>query len=390
MKTLANDLKSRRDKHGSQLAIQFKNCTIQKPILKSKLLVSEDGELKVQSFKVNEQTLDSSIFTMNGWKLIPEVKVGEKLASIDGLPNTLISTYSSGIKDIYKICLSDERTIKLSGDHQYLVSSWNWKSHKRLSVLELIEYLNKPSYQNRLWIQLFSGIHGSNRQPGIDPWILGYLLGNGSMQRSVTFATDDAFCLFKMSSRLGDKFKITHSDKYRYRIVNAKASRTNDLLGELRNMGLGSVNAYTKFIPINYFNSSKDNRLLLLQGLMDSDGWCEKSGSLRYSSSSPQLAKDVMKLVWSLGGIGSIKKKGSPKYTYKGESKIGAPSYTCRIRFSDPENYVTTYKKQKRARNSCTPRLTISSVSYLGREEVYQLETSHPTNSYVTNDYLIT
>lgn len=390
MKTLIKSKESKKVLYGLQKSIDFNNSRILNPVLKSRTIVSENGQLSIQQTKVNELTLDSNILTNDGWKSIQKVEIGENIASIDGSPNTLIGIGSSGVQEIFRVKFSDGREINVSANHQWFVNNRKWKSPKLLSVLELIEYLTKPSYQNRIWIELFSGIQDLSTHLSIDPWILGYLLGNGSMCNSIRFTTNDAFCIFKLRSRLSDKYKITYAGDYSYRIVNVIASRTNDLLQELRNMGLGTVNSYSKFIPVNYFNSSKDNRILLLQGLMDSDGWCEKSGSLRYSSSSPQLAIDVMKLVWSLGGIGSIKKKDSPKFTYKGESKIGAPSYTCKIRFSDPENYVTTYKKKKRARNSSTPRLNISSVSYLGREEVHHLEVSHPTNSYVTNDYLIT
>jgi hypothetical protein len=45
----------------------------------------------------------------------------------------------------------------------------------------------------------------------------------------------------------------------------------------------------TKFIPNNYLFSNIEDRLNLLQGLLDTDGYCSKNGTIQYYSVSKDL-----------------------------------------------------------------------------------------------------
>ena len=49
-----------------------------------------------------------------------------------------------------------------------------------------------------------------------------------------------------------------------------------------------------KFIPADYLTASRAARLRLLAGLLDTDGWVEKWGSIRFATCSQRLAHDVV------------------------------------------------------------------------------------------------
>jgi replicative DNA helicase len=59
---------------------------------------------------------------------------------------------------------------------------------------------------------------------------------------------------------------------------------------------------------------------------MDTDGWVEKWGSIRFCTASKQLSEDVASLARSLGAFCSIANKKT-SYTYKGEKKQGRLAY---------------------------------------------------------------
>uniref|UniRef100_UPI0025A241A1 LAGLIDADG family homing endonuclease n=1 Tax=Klebsiella pneumoniae TaxID=573 RepID=UPI0025A241A1 len=63
-------------------------------------------------------------------------------------------------------------------------------------------------------------------------------------------------------------------------------------------------------------------RLDQLRGLLDTDGWVESWGTVRYSTASPQLARDVCELARSLGAWCSISEKATA-YPYQGERRDG-------------------------------------------------------------------
>ena len=75
----------------------------------------------------------------------------------------------------------------------------------------------------------------------------------------------------------------------------------------LRELALDGVSCKNKFVPNIYKFGSIDQRIALLQGLLDSDGTIDKEGRrIRFSNTSKQLAEDVAELVRSLGGYATI------------------------------------------------------------------------------------
>lgn len=123
----------------------------------------------------------------------------------------------------------------------------------------------------------------------IDPYIFGLWLGDGS-KASGQIAThlDDLSNITKELDKLGYKYS-EHKDC----VFNVYG-----LVTELREVGVYK----NKYIPDNYLRSSIDQRLSLLQGLMDSDGYVNKDGTqCEFSQSNEKLAKQVYELIISLG-----------------------------------------------------------------------------------------
>lgn len=53
--------------------------------------------------------MDEKILTPNGWVLNKDIKVGDKVASIDGEKSIVLGVYPQGMKDIYKMTFTDGR-----------------------------------------------------------------------------------------------------------------------------------------------------------------------------------------------------------------------------------------------------------------------------------------
>ena len=69
--------------------------------------------------------------------------------------------------------------------------------------------------------------------------------------------------------------------------------RPNALKEGLKQLGLWNLKSEHKHIPPQYFEADLDVRLSLLRGLLDTDGWVESFGAVRFSSTSHRLAVDV-------------------------------------------------------------------------------------------------
>ena len=104
----------------------------------------------------------------------------------------------------------------------------------------------------------------------------------------------------------------------------------NRYLSALRNHGLMGCDALHKFIPSAYLYGSVSQRMALLHGLMDCDGYIAKDGTTQYGTSSLRLQQDVCVLVQSLGGIARVSSK-IPTFTYKGSKKEGEHAYVLTL-----------------------------------------------------------
>ncbi|MCK5017347.1 MAG: PhoH family protein, partial [Candidatus Peribacteraceae bacterium] len=98
---------------------------------------------------------------------------------------------------------------------------------------------------------------------------------------------------------------------YSYSFLHCKNRWTNEVKNALFKLGLSNKKAWEKFIPEDYlYRSSIEDRISLLQGLMDTDGSVKrKTGEASFTTTSLQLAKDISSLVRSLGGRSIIRSR---------------------------------------------------------------------------------
>ncbi|MGL5911041.1 MAG: LAGLIDADG family homing endonuclease, partial [Phycicoccus sp.] len=136
----------------------------------------------------------------------------------------------------------------------------------------------------------------------VGPYTLGAWLGDGtSADGSITVGA-------------GDEETLTEIRSEGYIVKERPAARQSGraplyniagLRPTLRTLGvLGD-----KHIPELYFRSSEGQRRALLAGLLDTDGWCEKWGTVRFAVTSQRLAEDVRRLVATLGHVSTMRSR---------------------------------------------------------------------------------
>lgn len=344
------------------------------------------------------QPLDAKVLTTDGWKQMRNIKVGDALASIDGNPSLVTGVFPQGIKQIYKITFSDGRSTECCGEHLWQVYFRQWDRPRVLTAEKIASMLTHKRYQKRLWIDLYSGKFGHTQELPIMPWTLGLLIGEGDFG-SMRFSTASGEVLKRITFELGSAFKLNYAGGYDYRIVQAAGShqagfigvRPNPLKEHLKKLGLWSKRSHEKFIPDPYKNADFASRLALLQGLLDADGWVEKFGTVRFATSSERLANNVVELARSLGAW-ATKKSKQATYTYKGECKNGRTCYVVNIVYPEPERLFTLPDKHERATKVKKRRKhpVIVSVELVRHAEAQCIKVSHPSELYVTDDFVVT
>ncbi len=358
----------------------------------------------IQTGKGKALALHELIKIPAGWKRMGDMQVGDEVIAKDGSTTLCTGVFPQEAKQLYKVAFADGREIECCGEHLWKVYYVNTTPHKRWRVVDTLEVLRLISMPNpRVYIDLCEAPDVEDVILPLDPYLLGVLLGDGSIsQYSPKICTPDNFIVEEIKKVIPEGYKINElsqpEDKCpTYSLVpNEHYSGANCIATNLNELELRGTRSFNKFIPDIYLNASRQQRLALLQGLMDTDGTVNKpevGGAISYSTVSPQLAKDIQYLIWSLGGIASISNRQT-YFTYNGEKKPGRPAYNINIRYKKPSELFRLPRKKERTNDNNQYakdlKLRVTSVTPTRVELSQCISVSHPDRLYVTTNFVVT
>lgn len=145
-------------------------------------------------------------------------------------------------------------------------------------------------------------MENSEKQLPIDPYILGLWLGDGdSDSGSITVGKRDLPEIVDYLNKQKQFNKITiteyNTDASTVRISTSEKVKSLSLSSLLSSYNLRN----NKHIPIEYMLSSRQQRLELVKGLIDSDGYITKKGVCQFYNTNIALVNQVRELIESLG-----------------------------------------------------------------------------------------
>jgi hypothetical protein len=188
------------------------------------------------------------------------------------------------------------------------------------------EYLNlSKKYKNFLHGYQVP-INFTKTELPIDPYMIGFWLGDGTSSSSEITTQDSTVVHYFKENLQQYKCYLQYSNnesnnKYKYRINGDGTGQKgcNYFLNTLQSLDL--IN--NKHIPHIYKCNSRENRLKLLAGLIDSDGYLDDSKCcFDFVQKNEKLFDDVMYLCRSLG-FSCYKSKQTKGCWYKNEYKEG-------------------------------------------------------------------
>ena len=189
--------------------------------------------------------------------------------------------------------------------------------------ISLNEFVKRTEYQQRYSYLFHTGIEYPEKEVPIDPYLVGYWLGDGDSAGS-RITTADLEIVGTYDRLLKDHNLIARpvgDALYKYGItggVNNKGhKRSNEFLNVLKDYDM--IN--NKHIPDIYKINSRQNRLKLLAGLIDSDGY-QYSNMLEIVQKNVRLADDIEYLAFSLGFM-ITRVECTKGCMYKGEMRNG-------------------------------------------------------------------
>lgn len=278
------------------------------------------SRLGVKLFGAKALALDTVLYLAKGGvTTIGSCSVGDSILGADGLPTKITAKSEIFHKPMYELTLDDGRYLQVSEDHLNQVWIKKFKSDKTFSsytlteaTLTTLELLRQEMFvtdtngskRPLLWIENVKPMQfPENSSLLIDPYTVGLLLGDGSMNGKSNGNVPVVLTAHK------DDW-VTYSKEIPYSLGKAYTDQRNTntvcrtILGINRFISAHGLSSHgdDKKIPDDFLFGSVAQRLALLQGLMDSDGACSLDGKSSYSSNSRVLVEGVMWLVRSLGG----------------------------------------------------------------------------------------
>ena len=351
------------------------------------------------------QPLDAKVMTPCGFVNIGSLKPGDTIIGCDGLFHSVTGVYPQGVKDVFKVELSDGSYARCCGEHLWLTQTRNERrrvsgsawSVKTTSMIA--DTIRRPDggHRNHIIptcdpIQFYEAKLSEPRL-SLDPWLLGALIGDGTLGNSnIQFSKPEQDVQMRLINALPEEDTWSFADKEEMTIRIRRKKRNNASSRTkmaIREMGL-DVNSSLKFIPGEFMLSSPKNRLELIRGILDTDGYT-LGHAVEYTTSSSQLADDVTDLVRGLGGICSRATERTPRYSYNGKLIEGLTSYRMNIWFNNGIIPVSSKKHLKKFKlNARNTHRSIVSISKDGREECVCISTDAPNGLYLTDDYIVT
>jgi phage terminase large subunit-like protein len=234
-------------------------------------------------------SVDTPVLTANrGWTTVGGVEAGDQVFNLEGQPETVEFVSDVYTEMAYRVTSRFGKSLEVGIDHDWLVQDrrkprgtlrqpdgTRLKGDYAKYVATTGDLLNAPLKDKRgVYLNALPSIGSlkidSGRLP-VDPYCLGAWIGDGtSKSGAITAHEDDQPFMRAQFEEAGYETRSTNAPQVFY---------VQKLMTQLRALGV----LHNKHVPEQYLLASEADRLDLLRGLMDTDGWAsEKGKSLIY------------------------------------------------------------------------------------------------------------
>lgn len=241
-------------------------------------------------------------------KAIEDIKIGEQVMGLDSTPRTVLKV-GAGSSMLYRVSQKDGKSYDVNEAHILTLEKTTGGHYKHrpgtlvdFKLTDLIKHPHKlHHYKGRSF-----GVELPEQVLPIDPYYLGLWLADGSKNKPEITSKD--ICIkdwvVAYGKRLGFEPNVCvdsrsknpcYSIHFADRHAAGRRNRFTSILKELNVLN-------NKHIPACYLTSSREQRLALLAGLIDGDGYLnKKQGNHYYEIAAHRFQTDILELCWSLG-----------------------------------------------------------------------------------------
>ena len=255
--------------------------------------------------------LDTPVPTPGGWRTMGDLEPGDVVFDETGAPTAVLATTPPMLgRPCREVVFSDGTRVVADAEHQWVTvdkagrrrGAW----HLTVRTTEEIRRSIRVGGELNHHVPLAGPVQYPPRLDlPVEPYTLGAWLGDGTTTAAAITSWDDE--VLEQISGEGYAVRAAGYAPRAYRIggtghtrdeVTGRYRRNGSLSSRLRDMGLFAG----KRIPPAYLQAGPAQRLALLQGLMDTDGFVDDTaGRCEFTSTRESLADSVVELAAGLG-----------------------------------------------------------------------------------------
>lgn len=260
--------------------------------------------------------INTPIFTNNGWKTMGTISKSDMVYDMDGKLCKILHVSEVKNKTCYEINFDNNETIVSDFEHRWLVSFYRDKKFKDkvMTTEELYHYIKELNDSGKRWshkipkIKITKPLENKHIDLPIDPYLFGVWLGDGhSADGKITNMVDEIWDEIRHRGyEVGEDVSQGGCGKASTRTIFGLRTKLREL-GVLDN----------KHLPEVFLHASYEQRLLVLRGFMDADGYYNKTRKRFVMSTTREWqSKAFTQLISSLGvkpTVINYKKKANGK-----------------------------------------------------------------------------
>lgn len=247
-------------------------------------------------------------------KRVEEIEVGDALMGPDSLPRYVVQL-CRGEDEIVEVRPKKGKAWYVNRDHILTLVKTAQKPFLPYPSMQGGTITDVPISSWEHWSWTAKHIHKLFRTSvtfpplpaplPLDPYFLGVLLGDGTLAQPLVSVCKPDTEIEETCQAVAAEYGLRVRAEYgpgrapQFHLVGVQGA-PNPIRAVLRSFGLSGVASEKRFIPHPYKVASREDRLSLLAGLIDTDG-SPTCGGYDFISKSPMLSQDVAFVARSLG-----------------------------------------------------------------------------------------